>query len=94
MGLAGTQPQTLTIKSPVRPSVSSDAAWIHVGEVERSVSSSIYTCVISCDENSAYDVRTDSLTVTAGSESKTVTVTQYGAETVEIVSISSEGGVL
>ncbi|WP_305150184.1 cellulase family glycosylhydrolase [uncultured Duncaniella sp.] len=94
MALAGTQPQTLTIKSPVRPSVSSDASWIHVGEVERSVSSSIYTCVISCDENSAYDVRTGSLTVTAGSESKTVTVTQYGAETVEIVSISSEGGVL
>ncbi|WP_300502663.1 cellulase family glycosylhydrolase [uncultured Duncaniella sp.] len=88
MALAGTQPQTLTIKSPVAPIVTSDAAWLRVSEIERSVSASIYTCVVSADENSAYEPRTATLTVKAGNETKTVAVTQYGAETVQLVSVS------
>lgn len=85
MALAGTQEQTLTIKSPVKPTVTSDAEWLHVGQVERA-SSSIYTIAVWCDANAAYDVRTATITVTAGSNTKTVTVSQYGSETVQIVS--------
>lgn len=86
MALAGTQEQTLTIKSPVKPTVSSDADWLHVGDVDRSVSSTIFTCSVWCDENPAYDVRTATITVVAGGETKKVTVSQYGNETVKIVS--------
>lgn len=85
MALAGTQEQTLTVKSPVKPTVTSDAEWLHVGQVERA-SSSIYTIAVWCDANAAYDVRTATITVTAGSDTKTVTVSQYGSETVQIVS--------
>ena len=88
IAIAGTKEQTITVKSPVKPSASSDASWLHVGPVGSSNSSSIYTIPLWCDENTAFDVRTGNLTVTAGSISKTVKVTQYGAETVEIKSVS------
>lgn len=94
MALAGTQPQTLTIKSPVRPTVMADAPWVQIGNLERAATSTIYTCVISCEENTTYEPRTATVSVKAGSESKTVTVTQYGAETVDIISVTPEGGVL
>lgn len=98
MALAGTQEQTLTIKSPVKPTVTSDAEWLHVGAVERSATSTIYTCAVSCDANATYDVRTATISVVAGSDTKTITVSQYGSETVQIVSttpgteLDPEGG--
>ena len=72
IAIAGTKEQTITVKSPVKPSASSDASWLHVGPVGSSNSSSIYTIPLWCDENTAFDVRTGNLTVTAGSISKTV----------------------
>lgn len=94
IAIAGTQSQTLTIKSPVTPTVESDASWLHVGVPEHGISSTIYTCVLTCDENTAYDVRSATVTVIAGKEQKTVTVTQYGAETVEVISVNPDGGIL
>ncbi|MCM1356255.1 MAG: cellulase family glycosylhydrolase [Staphylococcus sp.] len=91
IALAGTQEQTLTIKSPVAPTVKSDAEWLHVGPVERAMSSKIFTCTVSADENTSYDVRSATLTVTAGNDTKTVSVAQFGAETVDILSADPSG---
>jgi len=89
IALAGTQEQTLTIKSPVVPEVTSDAQWLHAGAVSGGASSSgIYSVTVSADENPQYDPRTGTITVKAGSRSQTVTVTQYGAETVNVVSVT------
>jgi aryl-phospho-beta-D-glucosidase BglC (GH1 family) len=100
MALAGTAEQSLTIKSPVKPAVSSDAAWLHVGTVEKGNASTLYTVSVWADENTSFDVRKATVTVTAGALTKSVTVSQYGAETVEIknlnpgAELAAEGGVL
>lgn len=98
IAVAGTKEQSITVKSPVKPSVAADASWIHTGAVE-SKSSAVYSFSVWCDENSAFDVRSGNITVTAGSTTKTVKVTQYGAETVEIKTVSpaellADGGTL
>lgn len=86
LALAGTGEQTVTIKSPVKPTLSADASWIHVGNVN-STSTNVYTAQVWCDENNSYDVRKGTITVTASGNNKTINVTQYGAETVELKSL-------
>lgn len=99
LAVVGTKEYTLSIKSPVKPSLSADAQWIHLGEPS-TTSSKVYTVRLWCDENSAYDVRTGTVSVEAGGFTKTVAISQYGAETVEIRSLDpgatllAEGGVL
>lgn len=99
LATVGTKEYTITIKSPVTPKLATDAQWIHISE-PTTTSSKVYTVKLWCDENSAYDVRTGTVSVTAGSYTRTVKVSQYGAETVEIKSLDpgstllAEGGVL
>lgn len=88
VALAGAKPSSITVKAPVRPTVTSDAEWLHVGEITSSLNGNIYNVAIQADENSTFDTRTATLTITAGSEKTTVRVTQYGNETVQIVSVT------
>ncbi len=87
MALVSTAPQTLSIMAPVKPSVVADASWIHVSEMKATASGKVYSCDISCDANDTYDVRTGTLRVSSGKHNATVTVSQYGAETVRLVSV-------
>lgn len=96
--LAGTQETSFAVKSPVRPTVSSSADWLRVGAPDLK-SNNIYTVSVQADANSAYDPRTATITVSAGSQNSTITVTQVGAETVQLLSEASveldpNGGVL
>lgn len=87
IAVAGTAEQIISVKSPVKPTAKADAEWIHIGNITASQSSSIYSLPVWCDENSTFDVRSGNISITAGSYTKTVKVTQYGAETVEIRSV-------
>lgn len=88
MAVAGTTPQTLSILAPAKPKVVADAPWVHISGVRISTSGKMFVCDISCDPNDTFDPRTASIRVTAGSYNATVNLTQYGAETVKIVSVT------
>lgn len=88
IALAGTQEETLSIKSPIKPTVVSDAEWLRVCPVELVSAPDRYSCTVGCEKNPTYDVRTATLTVKAAAETRTVTVTQYGSETVKLVSVT------
>jgi len=87
IAVAGTATQSISVKSPVKPSAIADADWIHIGEITASQSSTVYTIPVWCDENLSFDIRSGNISITAGNNTKSVKVTQYGAETVEIRSV-------
>ena len=88
MALAGTTPGNFAVMAPSQPTVTSDAAWLHVNNVAKAGQGKVYNVEISADANTAYEPRTATITVTCGGQTKTVAVTQYGAETVELVSVT------
>lgn len=88
LNLAGTTPQSITILSDDQPSVTADAAWVNIGQVERTASGKMYTCRISGAENADFNPRTATVTVTAGANKATIAVTQFGAETVQLKSVT------
>lgn len=89
IALAGTQEQTLTVKSAVTPTFTTDVDWIKLGAVQRGLAAAnTYFVTVSADENPLYDVRTGNITVKAGNNSFTTSVTQYGSETVELISVN------
>ncbi len=88
IALAGTTPGNFAVMAPSQPTVTSDAAWLHVNGVAKSGQGKVYNVEISADANPAYEPRTATVTVSCGGQTKTVAVTQYGAETVELVSVN------
>ena len=82
--LSGTAAQPLNIKAPTAPSLSTDATWLHIGAVQ-SVSTGIYSAELSADINLTPETRTAIVTVTAGSETATVKVTQQPGDYVAII---------
>ncbi len=88
MAMAGTTPQTIAILAPSKPSVASDSEWLHASDLRVSTSGKMYVCDITCDPNADFEPRTGNLLVTSGSHKATVAVTQYGSETVKLVSVS------
>lgn len=101
VALAGTAPATLIVKSPSAPEVSSDANWLTVGDVaHRAGSKSLYEIELIAEPNPAYEARTATVTVKCGNQSKTVSVTQYQSETVNILTVNpgneldANGGIL
>ena len=88
--LAGTNFQQLNIKASVKPTLTCDAEWLKISEV-KSLTIGIYSVDISAEPNATGETRTAKVTVTAGKETATVTVTQVSSDVVEIRSIDPKG---
>lgn len=88
--LAGDAPQTLNIAAHTLPVLSSEAEWLHIGEVSVA-GSGIYSTVLSADPNATGDDRSTDLNVTAGATKAIVKVTQKAGDVVIIRSVSPEG---
>ncbi len=88
MTLAADAPQELSIKAPAQPTLTADEQWLHVsGATLKGGTRNIYTATVQADINPTAEVRTAKITVTCGSETAVVTVSQRAGEVVEIVSI-------
>lgn len=85
IALASTTPQTVTVRAASAPTVTSDSEWLHTTAPAHN-GAGIYTFELSADDNNGYDTRTGIVTVTADNGSSRITVTQYGSETVQIIS--------
>lgn len=88
--LAGTNSQQLNIKAASKPTLACDAEWLRIGEV-KNLTTGIYTVDISTEPNVTGDTRTAQVTVTAGKQTATVTVTQPSSDVVNIISVEPEG---
>lgn len=85
IALASTTPQTVTVRASSTPAVTSDSEWLHITAPAHN-GAGIYTFELSADAHTGYDTRTGIITVTADNGASTITVTQYGHETVQIIS--------
>ena len=88
--LSGNTSQTINIKASVKPTVTTDAAWLHIGEVTN-LTIGIYSVELKADVNVTGETRTAEVSVTAGHEKATVKVTQVSGDLVEIRSIEPQG---
>ncbi|MDE6079582.1 MAG: cellulase family glycosylhydrolase [Duncaniella sp.] len=91
VALLNDEPQSITVRAGVKPSVSSDATWLNISAVTASNGANLYTFSLSADANTTYDERKATVSVTAGSERASIAVTQFGAETVEVSTAAAEG---
>lgn len=85
IALAASAPQTVTVRAASAPAVVSDSEWLHATTPAHN-GAGIYTFDLAADEHTGYDTRTGIVTVTASNGSSQISVTQYGHETVEILS--------
>lgn len=88
--LAGATSQSLNIKASVKPTLTCDVQWLTIGEV-KNLSTGIYTVELKAEVNATGETRSAKITVTAGKETATVTVTQVSSDVVEIRSVTPEG---
>ena len=88
--LSGTTSQQLNIKASVKPTLNCDADWLKIGEV-KSLTTGIYSVDLTAEPNVTGETRVARITVTAGKENATVTVSQVSGDLVEIRSIDPEG---
>ncbi len=88
--LAGANSQSLNIKASEKPTLTCDAEWLTIGEVKK-LSIGIYTTELKAEVNTTGETRTAKITVTAGKETATVTVTQVSSDVVEIRSVDPQG---
>ena len=82
--------QTLNIKASVKPTLTTDADWLHIGEV-KNLTTGIYTVEIKADPNVSGETRKAEITVVAGSEKSIVKVSQVSGDLVEVRSIDPDG---
>ncbi len=87
---AGVNTQSLNIKASVKPILSCDAQWLTIGEVKK-LSIGIYSVEINAEVNTTGETRTSKISVTAGKETATITVTQLSSDVVEIRSVDPQG---
>ena len=88
--LSGSNTQSLNIKATSKPTLTSDAEWLKIGEV-KNLTTGIYTVELTAEPNVTGDTRTAKVTVVAGKETATITVTQVSGDLVEIRSIDPQG---
>lgn len=86
MALAGKTPQTLNIKAPAAPTLTTDATWLHFGDV-KSLPASIYAVEIHGDINPSGEARQAIVSITSGTHKAEVKVTQHAGDAVEILSV-------
>ncbi|MDE6549120.1 MAG: cellulase family glycosylhydrolase [Muribaculaceae bacterium] len=88
--LSGSTTQSLNIKASVKPTVTTDASWLRIGEVT-SLTTGIYSVELTAEANTTGETRSAQVSVTAGKETSTVKVTQVSGDVVEIRSIDPQG---
>ena len=99
MALAGATAQTLNIKAPSAPTLTTDAAWLHIGTPEAKPAG-IYAVNIQGDINPTGETRTAAIAISAGQHKATVNVTQFAGKAVVISSVEPsetlkpEGGIV
>lgn len=86
VALAGVTAQTIYIKAPSTPTLTSDAAWLHIGQ-PATTDKGIYTVELQADVNPADGDRTANIDVTAGEHKHTIKLTQKPGAYVEIKGI-------
>ena len=91
VALLNDEPQTITVCGGEKPTVSSEATWLYISEVTAPDVPYRFTFTINADVNPDYDVRKATVSVTAGSNHASVEVSQFGAQSVEIITPASEG---
>lgn len=73
--------KAIYVVSSTAPQATSDASWLTVGNIGLNGSSkTIYAISVTATENSGYDTRTATVTVTAGGQAGKVTVSQSASE--------------
>ena len=80
----------LTITAASSPTLPGDADWLRIGEV-KNLTTGIYSTELTAEPNVTGDTRVAKITVTAGKETATVTVTQVSGDVVEVRSIDPQG---
>ena len=80
----------LNIKASVKPELTTDATWLHIGEV-KNLTIGIYSVELRADLNDTGETRTTEVYVKAGKENSTIRVTQEFSDLVKIKSIVPEG---
>ncbi len=88
--LDGVTSQTLNIRAATKPTLKSDSEWLKIGEV-KNLTTGIYTVELTAEVNATGESRTARISVTAGKETATVTVTQVSSDVVEILSVDPQG---
>ncbi len=88
--LSGTASQTLNIKAPAKPVLSTDASWLHIGEV-KNPTSDIYSVDLNADANTTGETRNAVISLVAGQAKATVKVSQVSGDVVEIRSVEPAG---
>lgn len=97
VSLSGDQHQTLNIKAATTPTLTSEAEWLHIGEVT-SNAASIYSVELYADMNMSGQERTTTVDVKAGQDKATVTVKQLAGDAIAInevtpsTTLNPEGG--
>ena len=82
--------QTINIRASVKPVLTCDAEWLKIGE-PTSLTTGIYTVELTAQPNGSGETRIAVITVTAGKESSTMTVTQLSGDVMEIRSVNPQG---
>lgn len=87
LSLTGTEEKSVTVRSAVLPVATADASWVKLGSM-KSLGQNMYSFTIGCEENPGYDPRTATVTVAGGNDKSTISISQWGKEHVEIVSVT------
>lgn len=85
IALASTAPHTVTVRAGSTPVVTTDASWLHISAPSHS-GAGIYSFDLTADIHTGYEPRTGTVNISANNGSSNITVTQFAAETVQIVS--------
>lgn len=88
--LSGSNNQSLNIKASVKPTVTTDASWLRIGEV-KNLTIGLYSVELSADVNVTGETRSAEVSVTAGPEKSIVKVSQESGDMVEIRSVEPQG---
>lgn len=87
VALDGATAQTLNIKAPSTPTLTSEASWLHIGTPEAKPAS-IYAVTLQGDINPTGETRTATIAISAGEHKATVNVTQFAGKAVIISSVA------
>ncbi len=78
--------QPYNFKAPSKPTITTDASWLRIGEIETKATD-IYTTNISAERNPKAEERTAEFVIKAGKHEKIVKVTQKEGDTLEILGV-------
>lgn len=81
---------SINIKASTKPVLTTDAAWLHIGEV-KNLTTGIYTVELRVDLNDTGETRTAEVYVTTGKEKSTIKVTQVFSDLVKVTNVSPDG---